>query len=117
MTKNELAGTITLGPAKGEPNEVLPMGLALSLDGKKAYVTTGRGKKVFVIDTATNQVLTSFEVGKRPWGIKISPDGKTLFTANGSGQDVAVVDTATNTVTKTVKSNGGPWGIEIVSKE
>ena len=113
MTKNEMTGTITLGT----PGEIKPMGMVLSPDAKKLYVTTGKGKKVFVIDTGTNQVLTSFEVGQRPWGIALSSDGKTLFTANGPSQDVSIIDTATNTVTKKVKATGGPWGIQIVSKE
>lgn len=113
MTKNEMTGTIPLGT----PGDIKPMGMVLSLDAKKLYVTTGKGKKVFVIDTGTNQVVTSFEVGQRPWGIALSPDGKTLFTANGPSQDVSIVDTATNAVTKKVKATGGPWGIQIVSKE
>ena len=40
LAKNELAGTITLGA----PGEIKPMGIALSTDGKKAYVSTGKGK-------------------------------------------------------------------------
>ena len=86
-------------------------------DGRKLYATTGRGKKLFVIDTGTNQVVSSVEVGNRPWGIGISPDGKYVFTANGQGQDVSMVDTTTLAVTKRIQSNGGPWGIQIVSKE
>lgn len=70
-----------------------------------------------MIDTGTNQILQSVEVGGRPWGVAISPDGKNIFTANGPEQDVAMVDAATLTVTKKIKSNGGPWGIQIVSKE
>lgn len=112
LVKNEMTGAITLGT----PGEIKPMGMVLSPDGKKLYVSTGRGKKVFVIDTTTNQVVTSFEVGQRPWGIGLSPDGKTLFTANGPGQDVAVIDTVTQTVTKKVKVAGGPWGIQVLSK-
>jgi len=117
MTKNEMTGTIQIGPPKDSPGQVLPMGLALSADGKKLYVTTGRGKKLFVIDTGTNQIAQSVEVGGRPWGVALSPDGKYIFTANGPEQDVAMVDAATLTVTKKIKSNGGPWGIQIVSKE
>jgi YVTN family beta-propeller protein len=113
LAKNEMTGTITLGT----PGDIKPMGLVLTADGKKLYVTTGKGKKVFVIDTTTNQISTSFEVGQRPWGIALSPDSKTLFTANGPSQDISVIDTATNTVTKKVKGTGGPWGIQIVNKE
>ena len=73
------------------------MSVILSADATKAYVSTGRGKRVFVIDTATNMVTASFEVGDRPWGIALSPDGKMLYTANGPSNDVSVVDLASQT--------------------
>ncbi len=110
--KNEVVQTILLG----KPGEVKPMGLALSLDASKLYVTTGRGKTVVILDTATNQPAGSFEVGQRPWGLALSPDGKTLFTANGPSNDISVVDLATRTVTKKLKGTGGPWGVLVLGK-
>jgi len=65
-TKNEMTGTIQLGT----PGEVKPMGMVLTADGKKLYVTTGKGKSVFVIDTGTNQILTSFESGAAAVGYR-----------------------------------------------
>ncbi len=111
-TKNEKIQDIQLGTA----GEIKPMGLALAPDAKKLYVSTGRGKKVFVIDTATNQVTGSFEVGQRPWGIAVSPDGKTLFTANGPSNDVSVVSLENQTVTKKIKTTGSPWGVLIINR-
>jgi YVTN family beta-propeller protein len=108
--KNVMLQKISLGT----PGEIKPMGIAMSLDASKLYVSTGRGQKVFVVDTATNQPTSSFEVGKRPWGLAISPDGKTLFTANGPSDDVSVVDLATQTVTKKIKTTGGPWGVVVL---
>jgi YVTN family beta-propeller protein len=108
--KNALLETIPLG----EAGVVKPMGLLLSQDSSKLYVTTGRGKKVFVIDTATRKVDTSFEVGQRPWGLAMSPDGKTLYTANGPSNDLSVVDLATKTVTKKVTLTGSPWGVIVL---
>ena len=105
--KHQALQTISLG----QPGVIKPMAVLTSTDGKKLYVSTGRGHKVFVIDTATNKVESSFEVGERPWGIALSPDGKTLFTANGPTNDVSVVDLATRTVTKKIKVSGGPWGV------
>ncbi len=80
--KNVLIKPILLG----KPGEIKPMGMVLSPDASKLYVSTGKGKQVFVIDTATNQPVTSFEVGQRPWGVALSPDGKTLYSANGAFQ-------------------------------
>jgi YVTN family beta-propeller protein len=110
--KNEKLQPISLGT----PGEIKPMGLALSPDASKLYVSTGRGKKVFVIDTATNLSIASFEVGQRPWGIAVSPDGKTLFTANGPSKDVSVIDLATQTVTKKIAVTGSPWGIQVIGR-
>ena len=108
--KNQAVKPIVLG----KPGEIKPMGLALSSDASKLYVTTGRGRQVFVVDTATNKPIGSFEVGQRPWGLALAPDGKTLVTANGPSNDVSIVDLATQTVTKKVKAGGGPWGVVIL---
>jgi len=98
----------------GTPGEIKPMFLLLSPEASKLYVSTGRGHKVFVVDTATNAPIGSFEVGQRPWGLAFSPDAKLLFTANGPSNDVSVVDLATQTVTKKIKTTGGPWGVVVL---
>jgi YVTN family beta-propeller protein len=95
----------------GTPGEIKPMSVILSADASTAYVSAGRGKRVFVIDTKTNTVTASIEVGDRPWGIALSPDGKTLFTANGPSNDVSVVDLARRTVVKKIKVGNSPWGV------
>jgi YVTN family beta-propeller protein len=104
--RQEVLREIELGP-KGV---IKPMGIALSPDRKRAYVSTGRGKKVFIIDTPGHTVAGSFEVGTRPWGITVSPDGKTLFAADGPSNEVVVVDLATQNVTKRIKAGQSPWG-------
>src|SRR5258708_27399868 len=93
-----------------------PVGLALTRDGKKLYVSTGRGKKVLIIDTATEKVLGSFEVGQRPWGIALSPDEKLLFSPNGPSNDVSIIDVATQTVLRKVKVGDKPWGVITIAQ-
>ncbi len=110
--KHAVIQTITLG----ERGVIKPMALLLSADASKLYVSTGRGHKVFVIDTATNSVSGSFEVGERPWGIALSPDGKILYTANGPSNDISVVDLATQKVTQKVKASRGPWGVLVLKQ-
>lgn len=109
--KHVLLRTIRL-----EGEGVKPMGIAVAPDGKRIYVTTGRFKKVFAIDTTNDQVVGSVEVGTRPWGIAITPDGKTLYTANGPSNDVSVVDAATLQVITRIKAGERPWGVTILSK-
>jgi YVTN family beta-propeller protein len=107
---HKIVKTIQLGQA----GLVKPMAVLLSPDAKRLYVSTGRGRTVFTIDTATNKVLGSVEVGKRPWGIALSPDGTKLYSANGPSNDVSEVDLATNTVTRKFKAGEGPWGIVVL---
>jgi len=93
---------------------VRPMGVVASPDGKLVFVTTGRGKHVIILDTATNKQLASIEVGERPWGIAVSADGNTVFTANGPSNDVSIVDVASRTVKGKVTVGDRPWGIVFV---
>lgn len=102
--------------ALGKAGEVKPMGLVLSADAKQLYVSTGRGRLVFIIDTATNQPVASFEVGTRPWGIGLSPDGQRLFTANGPSNDVSVIDLAGRNVVKKIPVTGSPWGVVVIGR-
>jgi len=90
------------------------MGIVVAPDGKRLYVTSGRFRRVFAIDTATDRIVGSVEVGERPWGIAITPDGKSLYTANGPSNDVSVVDAATLSVVGRIKVGDRPWGVAIV---
>ncbi|WGJ13433.1 hypothetical protein QEV83_12060 [Methylocapsa sp. D3K7] len=49
------------------------MGIALTPDGTRAYVTNRVAKTVSVIDTATNLVTATVPVGASPQGIGIVP--------------------------------------------
>ena len=105
-------------PADPEATPVippLPMGLVLSPDGSRLYVSLGRAKSVAVIDVAARKVLNVIaDVGTRPWGIGISPDGTKLFTANGRGGDISIIDAATGAIDKRVSTGGSPWGIAVL---
>src|SRR5215212_2478931 len=52
------------------------------------YVTNEASGDLSVIDTATNQVIATVSLGKRPRGIHFSRDGKQLFVAL-SGSPIA----------------------------
>jgi YVTN family beta-propeller protein len=96
------------------PGEVVrPMGATSSPDGKRLYVTTGRGTMLVAIDTATNVVAGSARSALVPGEWEITPDGRRLYTANGPSDDVSVVDAETMTVIATVPAGRSPWGVAI----
>lgn len=95
----------------GQPGVIKPMHVIMSPDGRRAYVSTGRGRQVCSIDIAANKMERCLEVGDRPWGITLSPDGKFLYSANGPSDDVSVVDLNAWSVVKKIKSPRSPWGV------
>ncbi len=70
--------------------------------GSFAYITNPGNNTVSVIDTATNNVTATVNVGNHPWGVAVSSDGKKVYVTNVFSDSVSVIDTATNTVAATV---------------
>src|SRR2546423_3662554 len=101
----------TVELARGD--NVKPMGVVVSIDGRKVYVAMGRADEVLVLEATSFNVLNTIAVGKRVWGLALTPDGKKVYTANGLSNDVSVIDTATDHVIATIKAGDGPWGIAI----
>lgn len=93
-----------------------PMGQAMSRDGSRLYISTGRGKQVVVLEPATQKILATFEAGQRPWGIGLSPDEKLLFTANGPANDVSAIDVATHAILKKIPVGQRPWGVLVLGQ-
>ncbi len=90
-----------------------PYGIAVTPNGKTAYVTDRWGVNVSVIDTATNTVTDTVKVGSDPDGVAISPDGKKVYVTNSGSNNVSVIDTDTNTVKATVPVGNTPVGIAV----
>ena len=78
-----------------------------------AYVTSPNAHKVSVIDTASNSVMQTIEVGSAPLGGALAPDGNRAYVVDSVLNNVLVIDTANNTVLATVQVGPGPEGIAI----
>jgi len=91
-----------------------PVDIALSRDGKRAWVSHGESGDVRVLDTSTLEVLATIPVGPRAWWTALTPDGSRLYVTVGRGGDVAVIDTAAGKVVGRVAAGKLPWGIAIV---
>jgi YVTN family beta-propeller protein len=85
-----------------------------SSEATYAYITNGGSNTVSVIDTATNTVIATVNVGDRPQGVAVSPDGTAVYVTNYGGT-VSVIDTATNKVTSTVSVGTNPNGIAVTA--
>ncbi|WP_432211834.1 NosD domain-containing protein [Methanosarcina mazei] len=92
----------------------MPEGVAVTPDGKKAYVPDRWGVNVSVVDTATNTVIDTVKVGSDPYGVAISPDGKKVYVANSGSNNISIINTDANTVTATVPVGISPTGVAVV---
>ncbi|QES51695.1 hypothetical protein DEJ50_31435 [Streptomyces venezuelae] len=74
------------------------MGIALSPDGKRAYVgvnVPGGSGVLEVVDTATPEVTATVPVGRRPFDVDVSRDGSEVYVTGHDSFDVTVVSGAT----------------------
>ncbi len=70
-----------------------------------AYIANTGDDTVSVVDTATNTVVTTINVGNEPGGTAVSPDGNRVYVANRASNTISVIDTTTNTVIATISDS------------
>jgi YVTN family beta-propeller protein len=86
---NNMSGTVStidVKTRKKDPSDIpvgpVPFGVAVTPDGKTAFVTDATGT-VSTIDVKTRKKDPSdIPVGPAPIGVALTPDGKTAFVAN-----------------------------------
>jgi YVTN family beta-propeller protein len=105
-TNERVGGPIEAGK---EPNSV-----AITPDGKYAYVTDGEAESVSVIETGLrHNVATIKKVGEDPFGIAITPDGKYAYVTDRGSNKVAVISTQAKEVVKSITVGLEPTGVAI----
>ena len=106
-------GRIAFRPPGMRDEDVTPVGMALSPDGRTAWVGLGRANHVAVVDVPSRQVKAYVLVGKRAWGLAVSRDGKRVYVANGLSDDMTLIDAASLKATKTVRVGRVPHTVVI----
>lgn len=100
-------GPVTTGEYRGGG-----MGIALSPDGRRAYVgvnVPGDNGVLEVLDTRLRKVITTVPVGRRPFDVDVSRDGRHVYATNHDSFDVTVVDART---WKSRRVEVAPYGTE-----
>jgi YVTN family beta-propeller protein len=98
----------------GDPIEVGegPSSIAVTPNGRFAYVTNYTSGNVSVIDTAAREVVGEpIETGEGPEVIAIAPDGKTAYVCDRGTVEITVIDTETNKAVGTIPLSGEPSGL------
>jgi DNA-binding beta-propeller fold protein YncE len=102
---------VTTGPnTRGKPIKIgaIPAAIAITPDGKTAYIADVHPGIVTPVTTATSTPGRPISIGGFPWAVAITPDGKTAYVvdlpAYGRGPTrVIPVATATNRPGKPIK--------------
>ena len=106
-----VTGRIEFLPPGTLREQVTPVDLLITRDGKTAYVSLGRANHVAVVDVATRAVRSYILVGSRPWGLALNSDESRLYVANGLSDDITVIDTASGQPLVSVPVGQVPYGI------
>jgi YVTN family beta-propeller protein len=69
-----------------------PYGMAVSPDGKEAYVAQWAADRIAVVDLEAAKVIDHIDVGRRPRYLALSPDGARLAAGVSGDRGAAVVD-------------------------
>lgn len=90
-----------------QPHRDHPFGLALTADGKKAYVSLSGsesqpGHEVAVFDVQGRRVTRRIRVGARPSELVLHPGGRLLFVLNLYSNYASVIDTERDQVVSEV---------------
>jgi YVTN family beta-propeller protein len=93
-----------------------PTSVAISPNGRHAYVANRLSSTLSVIDTQTNLLTSTVALpsGSFPAGLVVAPDGRYVYITLSNSHALLVVDTASSSVVGTPIAVGcGPHGIAI----
>jgi YVTN family beta-propeller protein len=102
---------IKLGDLGGGP----PWFVAITLDGRRAYVTVPDSSFLPVIDTASGTVAQGPGL-QRALSVAVTPDGRFAYVTQPSTSGIEVVSrisTESNTIVDTIQAGNGPFGVAI----
>ncbi len=94
--------------------DITPVGITMTRDGKRAFVTLGKANHVAFVDVAARKVTNVVLVGKRAWNVTLDKAEKQLWVINGLSDDITVVDVASAKAVKSIPVGRVPYGVVIV---
>jgi len=87
-----------------------PSGIAITRDGRRAWVAHSFSARVVEIDLDRGEALGGATVGSTPYGLALSPDDAHVVVASLEAGTASVVRTADREVVATIPLGGNPTG-------
>ncbi len=104
--KNTVVATIPLHRS--------PAAIAVSADGKFAFVANSGSATVSLVDLTAHRELAQIPAGPSPVDVRLSPDGNTLAVANRAPGTVTLIDPHTRQIRATIPGCPGATGLIIL---
>jgi PQQ-dependent catabolism-associated beta-propeller protein len=111
---HEVIGTVRFEVKGARKDDITPVGITMTRDGKRAFVSLGKANHVAFIDVAGRKVTDLVLVGKRAWNVTLDKAESRLWVVNGLSDDVTVVDVAGAKAVKSIPVGRVPYGLVIV---
>lgn len=96
---------------KNVPIGGIPMGLALSPDGRRLYAVNRSGNALIEVDATRCEVTRKLEIAGQPARVKVSPDGRQLLVSTIESGEGVVVDLSSWSVVLRVPAGAHAEGI------
>jgi len=109
----EIKATIEFQPKGFRPEEVTPVGITMTADGKTAIIGLGRANHVAFVNIADHAIEDYVLVGNRAWNTTLTQDEKLLYVVNGLSDDISVIDMERRKVTKSIPVGRVPYAVLI----
>ena len=93
------------------PAGVDPQQIAISPDGRLAYVSNYANSFVTPIDLQSDRARAPIEVGGAPYGIAFTSDGRTAVVVVRRDNACVMIDVAKGTVSAAIPLGNGPYTV------
>ena len=109
-----VVGSVKFEVKGARSEDITPVGIQMSRDGKRAFVALGRANHVAFVDVPQRKVTNLVLVGKRAWNVTLDKAEARLYVVNGLSDDVTVVDVAAAKPIKSIPVGRVPYGLVVV---
>lgn len=113
-TNHAVKDTIRFTVKGARSEDITPVGITMTRDGKRAFVGLGKANHVAFVDVPGRKVTGLVLVGERAWNVALNKAESQLWVINGLSDDVTVVDVADAKAVKSIPVGRVPYGIVIV---
>jgi PQQ-dependent catabolism-associated beta-propeller protein len=109
-----VAATLKLEVKGVRAQDITPVGILMTRDGRRAFVALGKANHVAFVDVASRKITHLVLVGKRAWNLALDKAEARLFVINGLSDDMTVVDVAGAKAIKSIPVGRVPYGVVVV---